>query len=110
MSSRMTPTGQTINAVSYQDVGVIFSLQETSGSAIPASTHKMDVEMSLLRDSPTKISQEISAPNMRRIVMSYDGMSDFGRPYVTASIDSAIKDEEGKSTAFVCRVVLNPNP
>lgn len=108
-NSRTTMGGQTINSIEYVEVGALFTINEQSETTSPISRYKVDVELSVLSDSSTQISPQRTGKNFRRTVMSFDGIGYFGKPYVTASIDSAIKDKDGTSAAFVCRVVLSAN-
>ena len=105
---RQTPGGQGINTVQYQDVGVIFQLAAPSKDAAAGSGHPLDVELAVATDGAAEITPGISSKNFRNIQLSCGPLTEFGKPYAAASIDSAAREKGQTPTAYVCRVVLDP--
>ena len=104
-ASRLTDTGQTVNTVQYQDVGVILT---ASGRPAPGGqlTAELGLEISASTDSAVKIGPSASAPVIRKAIMVHRGLVTPGRPVVMISVDAVSPDAEGKAIAFVARVVL----
>jgi len=105
---RKAAGGQAINSVQYQEVGVIFRFAEPSKGAATRSGHQLDMDLAVAGDSATPITPGVIAPNFRSVQMSQGGLTEFRKPYVMASIDSATRDKDQTSVAYICRVVLDP--
>jgi hypothetical protein len=105
---RVAAGGQMVDSVQYQNVGVIFQIAEPTKDVAAGRGHQLDVELAVATDSPVEITPRFAPKNFRNVQMSCGALTEFRKPYVAAGIDSAAREKDQMSAAYVCRVVLDP--
>jgi hypothetical protein len=116
-NSRTTDRGQAINTVNYQSVGARFSIASSNARSDGVDLD-LGIEVSSSSDTGTAISENVSAPIMRRATMSHKGPVQPKKPFVIVSVDANSVDKAGKAVAYIGRVTLgeprqpagNPGP
>jgi len=104
-NSQISNSGQTINSISYTNIGAIFTVAGTTGSA---GTINMDlgIQLSVVSDGGTPISRNVNAPRFRNTTVSHKGPIQPGEPFVAISIDGGSRETGGKGVAYIVRVTF----
>jgi beta-lactamase regulating signal transducer with metallopeptidase domain len=104
-NSQVTGNGKTINSVSYQNTGAIFTL-----AGKPISSSNVDVnlgiEVSAISDGGAAISENVKASLFRVATLSYKGPVTPDKSFVILSFNGGTRDEEGRAVAYIARVTL----
>ena len=109
-ATRKTDTGQSINTVQYQNVGLTIAI---SGSQPPKESGRkgLDVQMMIqlaaLSDSAVEIGTGVKASVIRTISIDHGEPVQYGRPLVMLNVTYPAKDEKGNAHAYVIRYVFN---
>ena len=106
-NSRTTDRGQSINSINYQNVGAHFTINGNTGRS-PHDGIDLDlgIEVSSSSDTGTVISENVTAPIMRRATLSHKGPVQPKAPFVVVSVDANAVDKEGKAVACIGRITL----
>ena len=104
-NSQITNTGQTINSVSYTQVGALFNI---AGKAGAGGNIELDlgIQVSANSESGVPISTKVNAPIFRTVTMARKGPVEARVPFVVVSVDAANGDAAGKAVAYIARVTL----
>jgi hypothetical protein len=109
-SSRLTDNGQAINSIQYFSTGANFTLAGKTGG--PAGIDlDLGIQVSASSDSGAAITDKVSAPVMRKAVLSHKGPVHPGKPFVVVSVDGGSVDKDGKAVAYIGRITIGePQP
>ncbi len=108
--SRVMSGGQTINSISYQQVGLMVDL---SANAPPNDAARKDLqvqvnfELSVLADSGIEISPQVKASSIRNVQLSHSEIPKFGKPSVMLSISAPSVGDKAQAVAYVVRCVFS---
>jgi hypothetical protein len=105
-NSQTTNTGQTINSVSYTQVGAQYGI---AGKVIGGGENvalNMDISVSAMSEGGVPISTNVNAPMFRTATMAHNGTVTAKQPFVVLTVDAANADGKGKAVAYVARVTL----
>ena len=104
-NSQVTGSGKTINSVSYQNTGAIFTL---TGKTISSSNMDVNlgIEVSAISDGGTAISENVKASLFRVATLSYKGPVTPAKSFVILSFNGGTRDEAGQAVAYIARVTL----
>ena len=98
-NSQVTNTGQTINSVTYREVGAIFNV---SGKASTSSMElDLSIQVSVIGDNGVAITDTVKAPMFRSSTMEHRGEATPGQPFVLMSVDAASTDDHGQAVAYM---------
>ena len=106
------PSYARINAVQYQDIGMMLELAvEPKGGAPKGALHtQMELELSVLAEGGVEIAKGVKATEVRTIQVNQAGEMRLGRPIVTVHVDGSARGKDAPATAYVCRVLLSEAP
>jgi hypothetical protein len=106
-NSQVTNTGQTINSVSYTQVGAVFNVAGKTGAGADSIALNLDIQVSALTEGGgVPISTNVHAPLFRTVTMTHKGTVTAKQPFVVVSADAMNVDDKGKAVAYIARVVL----
>jgi len=108
--TRKTDTGQSINTVQYQQVGLIVNI--SAGPPPKDSTRKgldvqMKIELAAIGQSAVEISPQARAAVIRNVSIDHSESLRFGRPFVMLNVTYPPKDEKGPAAVYVIRGLFN---
>jgi hypothetical protein len=95
---------QVFNTITYTNVGAEFRIQGTY--ELKRINLKLNIQLSVMGDSPTAISDAIKAPLFRNVTLVQNGPVEPNKPFVIMSMDSASTDADDMATAYIARVNL----
>jgi hypothetical protein len=105
-STRLSPSGQTINSVTYQQIGAAVSL---SAPAVrdkhPAVT--VAVELSVMGRTGVEVVPDAKLPAIRTVSTAHQSALEFGQPRVILAGDSASLDQKASPVLYVIRYLFN---
>jgi beta-lactamase regulating signal transducer with metallopeptidase domain len=104
-NSQTTGNGKTINSVSYQNTGAIFTLAGKPVSSGNVDLN-LDIEVSAISDGGTAISENVKASLFRTATLSSKGHVTPDQPFVILSFNGGTRDEAGRAVAYIARVTL----
>ncbi len=104
-NSQITNTGQTINSVSYRQIGTIFSIAGKTGAGGGIELD-LSIQVAAMSASGTPISTNLNAPMFRTTMMARKGPVEARVPFVVVSVDAANVDGNGKAVAYIARITL----
>ena len=104
-NSQITSTGQTVNSVSYTQIGTIFSIAGKAG-ANGSIELDMTIQVSTLSASGTPVLANLNAPMFRTAMMARKGPVEEKVPFVVVSVDAANVDAQGNAVAYIARITL----
>ena len=100
--TRMTPGGQAINSVSYQQVGAIVSLSATAaGEKHPEVT--VAVQLSVIAHGGVELAPGQKAASIQSVSTEHRSRLEFGQPRVMLAVDSASPDRTQPPALYVIR-------
>lgn len=108
--TRMTSSGQSLNTVQYQNVGVVFRF---SAQMPPASAQSKipDVTLSMELASVGKGAAELApghkAPPIYQLSTTHKEALEFGQPRVSWAVSSASSDPQQPPIVYVIRYLFN---
>jgi hypothetical protein len=104
-NSQITQTGQTINSVSYTQIGTLFTIAGKAGAGGEIELD-LSIQVSAISDSGTPISTNVNAPMFRSAMIARKGPVEAKVPFVVVSVDAANVDAKGNAVAYIARVTL----
>lgn len=111
VGTRKTNTGQAINMISYQNVGVIVRLsaqKPLSEADHPEPNVSMSVELAALAHSDIEMAPGQKAVTTRTVSIEHSEPLEFGRPLVMLAVSSASSAEQTTPTVYVIRYFFSP--
>lgn len=108
-ATRMDNSGNAVNSISYQQVGLIVSL---SASTPPPETQRsgldvqLNLELSSLADSGVEIAPKVKASSTRNVQLSHSENVRFGKPLVMLNVSAPASNDKSLPTAYVVRYVF----
>jgi len=109
-NSRKTDTGQTVNTVQYNNVGLIISIaagQLPKDSDRKGLDVRMQIEVSSLGESGVELTHQVKSAVIRKVSIFHSAALQYGRPSVMLNVTYPQKDEKASATAFVIRTVFS---
>jgi hypothetical protein len=109
-NTRVTETGATLNAVQYQQVGVIIAIsagQPPRDSKRRDPDVQMKIELSALCDSGREIGPGIKAAIVRSVSIDHSEPLQYGRPFIMLNTSYPPPDEKASPVAYVIRGVFS---
>ena len=108
--TRMTESGQTINSITYQQVGLVINL--SANPAPPDATKKIpdtqvDFHLAVLTDSGVELAPKVKASSTRNVELSHSETPKFGRACVLLNVSAATGSAATPATAYVVRYVFS---
>ncbi|MCP5519977.1 MAG: hypothetical protein H7A46_00345 [Verrucomicrobiales bacterium] len=108
--TRVMPTGQAINTVTYQEVGLIVKL-----AANPPPVHadrgsfpvQLEFELSVLEESGIEIAPSVPAFQTKQLQLSHGAAPHFGKAVVLLSVSAGTGSDQVFPTAYVIRYVFH---
>ena len=105
-ATRKTDTGQSINTVQYQQVGLIVNI--SAGPPPKDSDRKgpdvqMKIELAAIGRSDAEVSPQAKTAVIRNVSIDHSEPLRFGRPFVMLNVTYPPKDEKGSVVVFVIR-------
>jgi hypothetical protein len=109
-ATRKTDTGQSINTVQYQQVGLIINI--SAGPPPKDSDRKgldvqMKIELAAIGQSAVEISPQAKTAVIRNVAIDHSEPLRFGRPFVMLNVTYPPKDEKGTAAVYVIRGLFN---
>jgi hypothetical protein len=108
-NTRMTASGQSLNSVTYQQVGLIVNFAASAppkGSPRKGLDVQVNFQMSALADSGVEISPKVKASSIRTMHLNHSETPRFGKPVVLLSV-SAPSGDKVPPVAYVVRYVFS---
>jgi hypothetical protein len=96
---------QNINTLSYSDIGAIFDIAGAASDKKSINL-KMKIQLTVIADSNTNISDDLKAQLFRASTLVQNGPIEPNKPFVIMSMDASSTDSDGAATAFIARVNL----
>jgi type II secretory pathway component GspD/PulD (secretin) len=109
-ATRKTTTGQSINTVQYQQVGLIVGIsasQPPKDSGRKALDVQVRTEVSSLGEGGPEIAPGVKGVRTRSVSINHTATLQYGRPLVMLNVTYPTGDEKGSATAFVMRTVFS---
>jgi hypothetical protein len=99
--------GQSINSISYSDIGTLISITGRAGSGgrVELDLH---VDLTAMTSSSKTITLDVKAPLFRHVSISRKGTIESGKALVAMTIDASAPDPDGKALAYVAWVKVGP--
>ena len=110
MGTRTSNTGQAINTVQYQNVGVIIRLSSSTppkGAEGKAPEVKLSGELAALADSDVEILPGRKVKTTRRLSFEHSEELDYGTPRVMLAVSSTSTDTKQPPAMYVIRYVFH---
>lgn len=104
-TGRIANDPRRVNSVSYTSIGAQFHL-EGSVENNKAIKLKLNIQLSVMSESTTTLSDAIKAPIFSNTTLVQNGPVEPNKPFVIMSIDSATRDADGAATAYIARINL----
>ena len=108
--TRKMATGESVNTVQYQNVGLIVNIsasQPPKDSGRKALDVQMRTEVASLGEGGTEIGPGVKAVRPRTVSISHTATLQYGRPFVILNVTYPTKDEKASATVFVMRTVFS---
>jgi len=105
-NTRKTDTGQSINTVQYQQVGLMVNIAAgppPQDSARKGLDVRMKIQLAAIGQSTVEISPQAKAAVVRTVAIDHSEPLRFGRPFVMVNVTYPAKDEKGPAVAYVIR-------
>ena len=108
--SRRSSTGEAINSVRYQNVGVVVRLsaqarpQEAGADKL---TVNMSVQLATIAPSDTEIAPGVKATSMRSIAVDHSEPLEYDRPLVMLAVSSSSAAEQTTPAVYVVRYMFS---
>ena len=109
-ATRKTATGQNINTVQYQQVGLIVGIsasQPPKDSGRKALDVQVRTEVASLGEGAPEISPGVKGVRARTVSINHTATLQYGRPLVMLNVTYPTNDEKASATAFVMRTVFS---
>jgi hypothetical protein len=106
VNTRKTDTGQSINTVQYQQVGLIINIaagQPPKDSDRKGLDVRMRIEVASLGEGAAEMAPQVRSAVIRKVSISHSATLQYGRPSVMVNVAYPQKDEKGSAVAFVIR-------
>jgi len=104
--TRLTATGQKINSVTYQNVGVLVQLSSTKGPNEGAANVNLDVELATITTSEKGTVPGAKGVTPRNMKLTHSEPLRFDRPAVMLSVSSASEEDAASPLVYVIRYVF----
>ena len=110
VGSRRSATGEAINSVRYQNVGVMVRL---SAQAQPKGANggqpavNMSVQLAAIAPSDTEIAPGVKATATRSIAVDHSELLEYDRPLVMLAISSSSATEQTTPAVYVVRYLFS---
>jgi hypothetical protein len=105
-SARVASDGRTVRTVRNQDVGVVFEIEGGAPAGPDAVRLDLDVELAAATASGVDLVDGVPATTFRETTLTWTGRAALGVPFIIYQVDAAATDAEGRSVAYVCRLVV----
>ena len=108
--TRMTESGQAINTITYQQVGLIVNL---SANPVPPDAPRklpdtqVDFRLAVLTDSGVELAPKVKASSARNVELSHSETPKLGKACVLLNVSAATGSAASPATAYVVRYVFN---
>ncbi|MCX5683824.1 MAG: hypothetical protein NT049_09080, partial [Planctomycetota bacterium] len=99
-SSRKTDTGQTVNTVSYNNVGLIISIaagQPPKDSDRKGLDVRMQIEVASIGESGVELTPKVKSAVIRKVSISHSAGLQYARPLVMLNVTYPQKDEKASA-------------
>lgn len=108
--TRMTDSGQAINSITYQQVGLVINL--SANPAPPDAPKKVpdtqvDFHLAVLADSAVELAPKVKASSTRNVELSHSETPRFGKACVLLNASAASGSAATPATAYVVRYVFS---